>query len=369
MSAPSVRSSLIALALLALLATACSSSAEFTVTADESTPEATETDDTAAEATSDPVPTPTAEEATAEPTEAPDAEPTATPDDEADLEAEAQAAAQSLFDLDSEIDLPPDEETCIVRELLASREALEIALGADDGDFDALSTADKGVILDLAASCLSGQTIATLFVAGLTEEADADGVSLDLEDESACLAKALDDVDARRTLFSFALEIDAGDTSIDVQPLAALLTQCFGGELLGAAISSELESDPLFGGAGADVFSAECFDALDPAAVEGFWIAALEAGASDSFNEPEGPEDLAALAPLLSCMNFGVLLREAFAADGLDISDATAECLDREIRAAGIFESIIAGEEPDEATIGIAILDCLSPEELEGLGG
>ena len=63
----------------------------------------------------------------------------------------------------------------------------------------------------------------------------------------------------------------------------------------------------------------------------------------------------------------GPIVAAEAAADGIDLSEATVDCISDAVRSSDFLDGFFTGDDPSDAELAGVIFGCLSPEELAQL--
>ncbi|MEL7207222.1 MAG: hypothetical protein AAGK32_03155 [Actinomycetota bacterium] len=261
-------------------------------------------------------------------------------------------------------DVPPEVEDCVTRSLF-SEPGLFIALIGQgenfvltDLPFDDQVTLGE-ITIDCAGPELMGQFVAEGFAEGSDLEAPPEMID--------CFERRFVADDGALVFVGMAAVGEEVTPEEPAQePLIAALTECVSGSFLANAIVDDLAAeDPTF----AESIDAECVDsayAADPDIIRPLWTEFVLNPQSE-FTDVSPTVTTSVFSPLFGCLSFGKVI-EAQVPD-LELSESTIDCIDTRMAELGFFETLLAGEEPDEAALQTVLLDCLTAEELLQLAG
>lgn len=284
------------------------------------------------------------------------------PVDNADAEMPEGEDAEAVSSLISG-DIPADVEACVIVGAIGDPPLLAALITAgDDAELSDLEFEDQLALFELAVECggpdLTGQFISDGF-------ADGSGVDAPPEMVDCFVEKINRDEGALIMAGMIALGDDVAPPEQTKGPLVDTLTNCVPASFLASTAVSELADDPTF----VEATDTDCIDAAyaDNSLTRPLWVALVDDPGSDFADLP--PEVTAEVfSPLFGCISFGQVVAAEAAADGVVLSDGTISCIDDEFVELGFFDSILLGEEPDDAAIGAIVISCFTPEELLQLG-
>lgn len=339
----------------ALFAVGCKTDTQ--VVAQSEAPPTSAASDTEPTATAAPEPEPTAAPA---PTATTQPEPTAEDSPEGNSGRELADIAPEFFsskgfggDLDS------DQLTCAIQRLAAEPDLLGRVL--ESADPLTMSIEDQADLAIIAFDC-APDAFAAEFVDGFNEGSE---VPIPLH-VTECLVEAMgsDGVNRRDVVLGFAalgtnnaVPVGAQDAVIET------MVTCLPGNVFADAVIAEALSDPGLAAA----LDLECLDtAFDGEVMRPLWSALVMNPAADFDSLPP-----AATGPMLeamfSCVSFGRIIAASAAQDGVILSESSIGCIDEELVGFDILAAISADSPPRE--FQDALTDCLTPEELEAIGG
>lgn len=253
----------------------------------------------------------------------------------------------------------PEVEACVVAGAIKNPSLLATMItSGSDTDFSQLSDDDQITLLELAVECGGPELMAGYIAQGFAESSDFDAPP----GMADCFAKAISDDDGSLVMAGM---IAIGEEVVPAEeakvPLVDTLTECVPASFLSSTIVTELAEDPAF----VDAADTECIDAAyaDDDSIRPMWVAMVD-DPSAEFSELPPEVATQVFLPLFNCISFGQVVAGEAAADGLELSQTSIDCIDGEFEELGFFETILLGEEPDAASIGGIVLGCLTPEEL-----
>jgi len=257
-------------------------------------------------------------------------------------------------------DLTAEAEDCITSNALTDLSlSTSLVVGGDDADITDLSPEDQVRFSEIIIECSTPEALGQLLSDGF-----ADGAGFASPPEMAdCFTNALAAESGPHLLVGMAsFDTDAPQPEQSKGPLVDTLTDCVPASLLSTVVTADPELAELADPACIEAAYGGNGDALRP-----LWEAMVENPDTDFDSLP--PEVAAPLVePILGCISMGKIVANEAAAGGVTLSDETITCIDVEATKLGVIDTIALGEEPDEAdeaALGLAILDCMTPEELE----
>ena len=350
----------LAAALLILFAAGCGGNSESDVDAaavaeptntetPSPSPEPTAIPDPTATVDPTPVPEPTA---TAEPTAEPEPAPTTEPEPTAEPESGAEADAQD------------DSFVACVEASPRVSEDLRVKFADLDersaGLADALSTEGPLIAeeLQLLAKVLSdcGLTDDLAVAMGLPGE---EGIGV-----NRCMDQALQGDNGGAFLIGLlAMGEERPVPEAQRQVFVDQMNECAGPEFFSGTVIAAFASEPEM----ADIMDVECVreTLLASDFVDTMWQAMAEDPQAASFyayGEKFGEDEL------LGCISMGGAIALAASQDGVDLSAETIGCIDTEIAEQDLIAQIESGA-VSEAALSIVMIDCMTPEEFEAMGG
>lgn len=253
----------------------------------------------------------------------------------------------------------PEVEACVVAGAIKNPSLLATMItSGSDTDFSQLSDDDQVTLLELAVECGGPELMASYIAEGFAESSDFDAPP----GMADCFAKAISDDDGSLVMAGMiAIGEEVAPAEESKVPLVDTLTECVPASFLSSTIVTELAEDPAF----VDAADTECIDAAyaDDDSIRPMWVAMVD-DPSAEFSELPPEVATQVFLPLFNCISFGQVVAGEAAADGLELSQTSIDCIDDEFEGLGFFETILLGEEPDAASIGGIVLGCLTPEEL-----
>lgn len=360
------------LAFVALVAGACSAETAVSVVDDASS-----TVEDAARV--DPTPTvavaPT--EVPAEPaTAVAEPEPSPTPEPESEPESsEATESTEASSDPDDDgltsdslnsllgtspttADLDPSEVACIVEALAGDDTLTELA--TNDTDFDALSVDQQADVMVAAFDC-APDAIAEEF----SSFAGDDDAALPPE-VAECFVEAMssDNPERRDVIIGFtSLGAERPVPEDSRESVVDTLVDCIDGDAMSQLLTDELLSDPDL----APAVDVDCVGGnFGGETMRPMWEALVDNPGAD-FDQLDAEQMGPLLDAIFGCISFGRVIAAEAAADGVDLSEDTIACIDVAMADIDIAKLIETGEGAEQ--IGGAMLGCLSPEELQAIGG
>lgn len=261
-------------------------------------------------------------------------------------------------------DVPPEVEDCVTRSLFSEPSLFVALIGQGENfvltdlDFEDQVTLGE-ITIDCAGPELMGEFVAEGFAEGSDMEAPPEMIECFerrfVADDGALVFVGMTAVGEEVTPAEPAQE-----------PLIDTLTECVSGSFLATAIVDDLAAeDPTF----AEAIDAECVDtayAEDPEIIRPLWTEFV-LNPQAEFTEVSPTVTASVFSPLFGCLSFGKVLQAQ--SPDVDLSDATIECIDTRFAELGFFETLLAGEEPDETALQTVLLECLTSEELLQLAG
>ncbi|MCP5025331.1 MAG: hypothetical protein GY929_03525 [Actinomycetia bacterium] len=256
-------------------------------------------------------------------------------------------------------EVPVEVEKCVVTGILDDGDLFAATVGlSPSAEMTDLELDDQLALLELSVDCagpeLFGQFMAEGFAEG-SGMAPPDGMS-------ECFAAEFASSDGPPVMAGLVAVGNGVPANPKVRgPVIDALTECVPASFVTEAVVVELAADPTF----EDAADLECIDLAyaEATTIEPLWAAYVDAP-TDDFSDMPPEVAVAVFGPLFNCISFGAVMAAEAAADGVDLSAQSVACIDQELAGAGLFEAILAGQEPDEAVLAAAILGCLTPEEL-----
>jgi len=354
---------------LALFASACSTdSAVITAEApddttdsgqaaqqDEPTAEPVEQNDADPQVDEAPTAVPAAATPEPEPTDAPTPEPA--PVEETD--AETTDAGARVFDSATfGSDLTPEQLSCAIGELAGNIDLFGRA--NDAADVQDLSLDDQADLAIIAFDC-APEALANEFSQALSQGAGDDITFPPEVGECFAARMASGSPERRQVILGFSALGSEVPVPVEAQgPVVDTMVQCIPGNVFADAVSASALEDPAL----ADALDVDCLAVgLDGDALRPMWQAMVENPAAD-FDSLDGAEVAPLLDAVFGCISFGQIMA---AEAGIDLAPDTIACIDDSLIELNLASMIETGEGAEE--VGLAMLACLSPEELEALGG
>lgn len=146
-------------------------------------------------------------------------------------------------------------------------------------------------------------------------------------------------------------------------PVVDAMVRCFPGSFFGRLVTAEALANPAL----ALALDVACVDTeFDEASMRPLWELLVQNPSLDF-----GALDPAATDPLIdavfTCISFGRVVAAQASSTGIDISDATIDCIDRRLEGVDLVAELDATE--GSSATRIAVIECLTPEEREAMGG
>lgn len=354
---------------LALFGAACSSEAE-TIVAADSTANATsgsETTEGSAGNSEESNEAKAQEEPTETPTEAP--EPTATEEPEATEtadEGEYKLPDLSSFmplsnNPDQDAALSDDQEACLLKTLASDAPEVFGQLNSS-ASFEDLDSDTQKEFITIYVKC-APRVASNLVVNGFTEELNLSPEQY--QEVSSCVHNRFSDssYDSTPVIHGF-VAISNDEVVVEAQrtEIADFLTECIPASIFTTALVTELAEDPLI----AEAIDSACLANLSDEESKIFWTSAIGTYGSEN---SDAALEAAGIAVFSQCISFGKLISAGFVSEGgQPLSDATVSCIDKGLKGADIA-ALATGEAFADSTFTTTLFECLTPEELAGLGG
>ncbi len=256
-------------------------------------------------------------------------------------------------------EVPPEVEDC-VNSSLFTRPALFVAIVAagDDAPLTSLSFDDQVAFSQLTIECASPELLGSFVADGFAEGADLAAPP----EMGPCFGQRFAEDDGALMLVGMtAIEEQQPVDERSKGPLIDALTECVSGEVWATSVTGTLAADPTLAGAVDDSCIASAFD--DPEVMRPFWAAFVE-NPDAEFEDLPPTVTTPVFGPLFDCVSIGAVFAAEAAANGITLSDESIACVDREASELGLFESFLAGEQPDDEALGLILFECLSADEL-----
>lgn len=309
------------------------------------------------EPTSQPAEDPTsvpAAEPTAEPTVEPTAEPTAAPTPSIDVGDVDPQAARIFGQATFASGLTPEQTVCAVTQLGEDSGLFTRVLATDD--FDNLSLQDQADLALVAFDC-APEALAEEFSGALNS-----GDAAIPAEVGECLITAMSPGAPNRELVVLGFTALGQDIPVPIEAEDAVvdaMVLCLPGTVFASAISDSVLENPEF----ADALDFDCLaGALNGETMRPIWRAVVR---SPDVNFDALPPETTGpmLQAIFGCVSFGRILSSQ---SGFPLSDATIACIDEGLVDLDI-NALIENNEGAEL-LGLTLLSCVTPEELEGLG-
>lgn len=278
--------------------------------------------------------------------------------DDVELSSAALSASAGIEGLED--DLPPEVIECAIGALLDDPELARAVIRSDSGELDDLPRDLFDRSIDIVLECLDDDTFADLVTSGFSD-GDVDLPS----GVPRCFAAELDTMEERRTLVRLGLADGAGDPDdADVALIVEAIVDCVPPEVWVEAMTAEVAGDAAF----EEAFQADCMEDLfgDKNFVTDLMRLAIT---GDLDSDEITPAQAPLIRGIFDCMDFGAVIAAEAAADGVELSKSSADCISDGFRELGFIDDFIEGTEPDADEMGVLVIDCLSAEELSQLFG
>lgn len=258
-----------------------------------------------------------------------------------------------------------DADQCVLDGLVQNPDLVEAALQLEiNQSVAAIPLESQLALYRLLVDCAGPELVGSEVGAGFAEGAELEVAPGEL---SECFGAELSGPDGPLVIAGLvAVGEELAPPPESREPLVNTLSTCVPAKLLIDFAVAELADDVTF----TDALDLGCVDSSYTGEVStaGMWEAFLD-NPELEFTELDPEVTSGIFGPLFDCISLGTVIAAEAAADGIDLSAATVDCLDAEFAELDIFAKFLAGEEPDDAVLGAAVLSCLSPEELLALGG
>ncbi len=261
-------------------------------------------------------------------------------------------------------EVPLEAEQCVVKGVLETPGLLSaaVALGPES-EFTDLDQDHQLALLGLAVDCAGPELLGEFMAEGFSE-----GMNIETPDEMAeCFADRIGGSEGSLVLAGLAALGNDITPEPDLQvPVVDLLDDCVPGSLFADLMVSEFTTDPAM----ADAVDGGCISAAyaTESSMRPMWEAMVDSPDLDFEDLPPDAFE-AIITPLLDCISFGTVIAAEAEGDGVVLSPETITCIDDEISGSGLIETFFTGVEPDDETLGLALLACMSPEELQQMAG
>ena len=322
-------------------------------------------DDAAATDSADSADSPEIEEPV--PTVTPTAEPTAVPEPTATAvpePADDEAAVATAMLEQSELgdNLSPTEIACVVKGLAQEPNLLANAISGTD--FDTLELDDQVDTALIALDC-APEAAAAQFTQSFTDDFSQAQPTMGMELGDCLVAQlAAENPHRRNVLLGFATLGE--DLPVPPEAEGALvdsISTCVPGPVFAEWLIAEFADDPAM----ANAIDTACIrDAFPDETIRQFWGAMVSEGGSMDGVDPEATAPL--MNALFSCMSMGQIMADKAASDGVEISDETIACIDEGMAGQDLAAMMDAPDAESEAEFTAIVINCLTPEELAGLG-
>jgi len=255
--------------------------------------------------------------------------------------------------------LSASQRDCALSRLRGDPDLVERAMAASDGG-EPVALEDQTELVVIAFDCAP-----EIFAGAFTGAVAIDSIELPPGVvECFVLAMGPENPAQRQVILGLAaLGNDQAAPSDAQTAVVDAMVQCFPASFFGAIITAEALADPTLA------------QALDPACIdEGFGVETMRPLWELLVQNPEldfEALDPAATGPLVDavfdCLSFGRIIAGQAATAGVAISDSTVRCIDERLESVDLLAEV--GANGDTSATRDAVVECLTPDEREAMGG